>query len=77
MQQFILIPEVPAIVRKIASYGEHWAFFDRDERDKASRCYQRLLSGQTQEDTFTWTDFDFWQHNRCRNLKFLPETSNG
>lgn len=78
MQQFILIPEVPAIVRKIADRGEHWAFFDRDDRDKATRCYHRLLSGQQEAYFLTWTNFDFHRQGREYTLKFLPtETSNG
>jgi len=77
MQQFILIPEVPAIVRKISHLGEHWAFFGKGEHQRAEDSYRRLLNGERTEHNYTWTSYDFHEQGRKYNLKFLPETSNG
>jgi hypothetical protein len=78
MQQFILIPEVPAIVRKIADHGEHWAFFAKEDRQLAEDSYRSLLNKQITELNYTWTNFDFHRQGREYTLKFLPtETSNG
>jgi len=52
MQQFMLIPEIPAIIRKTAPYGRHIAVFQA--ADYARMRYRQLAAGLLFESDLTW-----------------------
>jgi len=81
MQQFILIPEVPAIVRKIApahQIGMHVAYFHPSDRHATERAYEMLQSGVYTENSFSWRDDDpYPERMPTAFLHIHKETSNG
>lgn len=56
MQQYIIIPELRCIVRKIAPDGDHMAYFGLRTSSLVAMqmCYDDLLAGSRGEGSLIW-----------------------
>lgn len=79
MQKFILIPEIPVIIRKIAPDGNHFAYWEDSgrSRDHAAIWLRRLQSGEApyQESNLSWTTRNQFDNSKTITTTFL-ENSN-
>lgn len=57
MQQYIVIPELGCIVRKIAPDGRHAAYFGLGATSGPRRCVEELRSGDRPESSLIWDIF--------------------
>lgn len=62
MQQYIMIPELHCIVRKIAPDGDHFANFSQYNGDYMARSFRRLLDGDLTEDSYSWSTLRSTRH---------------
>jgi len=77
MQQYILIPEIPVIIRKIAPDGHHCAYWEQGHSaaNRARIWCDRLTNGESREAILTWSTHNIY-NGPSINLTF-KENSNG